>query len=207
MRFSDRAKYWSEWQDLNLRSIVPNARTRRSDISKRKSPETAHVAERHSNDWFGAVWSSRAGPLRLNAAPIQSDINSGSKSVPSRSWPRWDLVKNTPWDSMVRSRSHFANKYLKFVNNGSPPLGINAPTDSALAHEQHEIARAQPWISISEAMKAARRVASISGVAIPRGGGVLDITAVSPLASCGLPARWRETRFCGARIMLDKSDT
>jgi hypothetical protein len=121
MRFSDRAKYWSEWQDLNLRSPRPERGA--PTISKRKSPEATHVAERHSNDWFGAVWSSRAGPLRLNAAPVHSDINSGSKSVPSRNWSRWDLVKNTLWDSMVRSRSHFANKHLSLFNNGSPPLG------------------------------------------------------------------------------------
>ena len=63
---------------------IPRPERGAPTISKRKSPDATHVApvaERHSNDWFGAG-SSRAAPLRLNAAPIHSDINSGSKSVP-----------------------------------------------------------------------------------------------------------------------------
>src|ERR1700758_255068 len=46
MRFSDRGlEYWSEWQDLNLRSPRPERGA--PTISKRKSPEATHVAERH----------------------------------------------------------------------------------------------------------------------------------------------------------------
>src|ERR1700740_2949506 len=73
---------WSERQDSNLRPLSPERGA--PTISKRKSPEATHVAERHRNDWFDAVWSSRAGPLRLNAAPIHSDINS-RKQIDSES--------------------------------------------------------------------------------------------------------------------------
>jgi hypothetical protein len=74
---------------------------------------------------IGSVPFGHHGPGRFASTPRRSIRTSipGSKSVPSRNWSRWDLVKNTQWDSMVRSRSHFANKYLNLFNNGSPPLG------------------------------------------------------------------------------------
>jgi hypothetical protein len=67
-----------------------------------------------------------AGVLALGGDVRKFVAAFGSKSVPTRNWSRWDLVKNTLWDSMVRSRSHFANKYLNLFNNGSSPLGANA---------------------------------------------------------------------------------
>jgi hypothetical protein len=74
---------------------------------------------------IGSVPFGHHGPGRFASMPRRSIRTSipGSKSVPSRNWSRWDLVKNTLWDSMVRSRSHFANKYFILLNNGSPPLG------------------------------------------------------------------------------------
>jgi hypothetical protein len=91
---------------LNLRPPRPERGA--PTISKRKSPEATHVAERHRNDWFGAGWSSRAGPLRLNAAPIHLDINSrkqiGSESEKIRYGIQWCGLDPT-------------------FNNGSPPMG------------------------------------------------------------------------------------
>jgi hypothetical protein len=77
---------------------------------------------------IGSVPFGHHGPGRFASMPRRSIRTSipGSKSVPSRNRSRWDLVRNTLWDSMVLSRSHFANKYLNLFNNGSPPLGTKA---------------------------------------------------------------------------------
>jgi len=133
MRFSDRAKYWSESQDLNLRSPRP-------EQALRPSASESHRRLRMLPSVIGTIGSvpfGHHGPGRFASMPRRSIRISipGSKSVPSRNWSRWDLVKNTLWDSMVRSRSHFATKYLSFFNNGSPPLGTNAPTETCLRSE------------------------------------------------------------------------
>ena len=90
---------------------------------------------------IGSVPFGHHGP-GLASMPRRSIRTSipGSKPVPSRNWSRWDLVKNTLWDSMVRSRSHFANKYLNLFNNGSPPLHTIRPlprgNNTSSSHEQ-----------------------------------------------------------------------
>jgi len=56
---------------------------------------------------IGSVPFGHHGPgrFRLNAAPIHSDINSRKQIGSESELVSVDLVKNTLWDSMVRSRS------------------------------------------------------------------------------------------------------